>query len=241
VGPTAVGKSSLALKLAQSLNTEIISSDSRQMYRYLDIGTAKPDSEELSAIPHHFINTLNPDEPYNAARFETDAEAIIQKLLQNKDQVVVIGGSTLYMDALWYGFDEMPKIAPGTRKTLMAEHQTSGLAPLLEELQKVDPVTFQQIDQNNHARVMRALEVYRSTGTPISSYRKGKKHKTSSWNWVKIGLNDDRKKLYKRIDQRVLDMLDAGLEQEVKHLLEKFDAKAPGLQSIGYTEMIAYL
>ncbi|MEM8891823.1 MAG: tRNA (adenosine(37)-N6)-dimethylallyltransferase MiaA [Bacteroidota bacterium] len=241
IGPTAVGKSALSLKLAQELGAEIISSDSRQMYRYLDIGTAKASKDELELVPHHFINSLNPDQEYNAADFEREAEALIQDLHKTSDAVIVVGGSTLYMDALWFGFDEMPAIDQEARKNLMQAHEERGLTVLLEELEEVDPETFEKIDRNNHARVIRALEVYRSSGKPISFYRKGKKPKESSWKYLKIGLNDDRDRLYKRIDQRVLQMIDDGLEEEVKELLERYGPHAPALQSIGYSEMISYL
>lgn len=241
IGPTAVGKSALSLELADRLQAEIISSDSRQMYRYLDIGTAKASKEELELIPHHFINSLNPDQEYNAADFEREAEALIQELNKTSDVVIVVGGSTLYMDALWFGFDEMPEIDPEVRKSLMHEFESEGLESLLKELEKVDAETFARIDQQNHARVIRALEVYRSSGKPISFYRKGKKPKETSWKYLKIGLTDERKQLYKRIDERVLEMIDGGLEEEVEHLLETYGPHAPALQSIGYSEMISYL
>lgn len=241
VGPTAVGKSSLALQLAQKLHTEIISSDSRQMYREMNIGTAKPTETELEQVRHHFINTLDPHEPYNAARFEEEAEQIIHKVHQKNESVIIVGGSTLYMDALWFGFDEMPQLKPGVREAVREDFNSKGLSYLLEELEKVDQATFEQIDKKNHARVMRALEVYRSTGKPISAFRKGKKHKSSPWNWSKIGLTDDRQKLYERIDQRVMDMLEAGLQKEVQDLVDTYGPSAPGLQSIGYSEMISFL
>ena len=241
IGPTAVGKSALSLELADRLQAEIISSDSRQMYRYLDIGTAKASEEELSRARHHFVNSLDPDQEYNAADFEKEAEALIHDLHNRSDVVIVVGGSTLYMDALWFGFDEMPQIDPEVRKGLMHEFESQGLESLLKELEKVDAETFASIDQQNHARVIRALEVYRSSGKPISFYRKGKKPKETSWKYLKIGLTDERKLLYERIDERVLEMIEAGLEKEVKSLLETYGPQAPALQSIGYSEMISYL
>ncbi|MDW3648544.1 MAG: tRNA (adenosine(37)-N6)-dimethylallyltransferase MiaA [Bacteroidia bacterium] len=241
IGPTAVGKSALSLELADRLKAEIISSDSRQMYRYLDIGTAKASEEELGKTPHHFINNLDPDQAYNAADFEKEAENRIKDLHKSSDVAIVVGGSTLYMDALWYGFDEMPEIDPEVRRRLMQEHKEQGLGKLLKELEAVDPLSYEKIDQQNHARVIRALEVYRSSGKPISFYRKGKKAKKTPWTYIKIGLTDERKPLYKRIDKRVLEMIEAGLEDEVKSLLKTYGSKAPALQSIGYSEMISYL
>ena len=211
------------------------------MYRYLDIGTAKASEEELSRARHHFVNSLDPDQEYNAADFEKEAEALIHDLHNRSDVVIVVGGSTLYMDALWFGFDEMPQIDPEVRKGLMHEFESQGLESLLKELEKVDAETFASIDQQNHARVIRALEVYRSSGKPISFYRKGKKPKETSWKYLKIGLTDERKLLYERIDERVLEMIEAGLEKEVKSLLETYGPQAPALQSIGYSEMISYL
>lgn len=211
------------------------------MYRYLDIGTAKANEEELQQVNHHFINSLNPDQEYNAADFEKEAEKLIQHLHTSSDVVIVVGGSTLYMDALWFGFDDMPNIDPKVRSDLMSEYEEKGLADLLTELEAVDPQTYDKIDRNNHARVMRALEVYRSSGKPISAFRKGKKAKETPWKYIKIGLTDERERLYKRIDERVLKMINAGLEQEVKTLLQTYGPKAPALQSIGYSEMISYL
>lgn len=240
IGPTAVGKSSLALQLAQKLQTEIISSDSRQMYKYLDIGTAKPSQAELSEVKHHFIDQLEPEQEYNAADFAEEAEEKITHLLKEKDSLIIVGGSTLYMDALWYAFDEMPEIPTNIRADLMQEFEEKGLSPLLEELAAVDPVTFEQIDKHNHARVIRALEVYRASGKAISHFRKGRKAKSYPWKWIKVGLTDDRKKLYDRIDQRVNQMLEEGLEKEVRQLIERYGPDVPALQSIGYSEWKPY-
>ncbi|MEM6803017.1 MAG: tRNA (adenosine(37)-N6)-dimethylallyltransferase MiaA [Bacteroidota bacterium] len=240
IGPTAVGKSSLALQLAQKLQTEIISSDSRQMYKYLDIGTAKPSTEELSQIKHHFINQLEPTQAYNAADFAEEAEEQIHALLEEQEHLIIVGGSTLYMDALWYAFDEMPEIPMEVREGLMNEFGEKGLAPLLGELEQIDPITFAQIDKNNHARVIRALEVYRASGKAISHFRKGRKAKPYPWKWIKLGLSDERSLLYERINQRVDQMLEEGLEKEVTQLFEQYSPEAPALQSIGYSEWKPY-
>lgn len=242
VGPTAVGKTSLSLRLAQRFTTEIISSDSRQMYRYMDIGTAKPSREELDSVPHHFIDILTPDQVYSAGQFERDADQLIEQLFQKHDVLIVSGGSTLYMNALWHGFNEMPEISPDIRPQLNQEWEEKGLSPLLLELQKVDPVTYEQIDRNNPARVIRALEIFRGSGLPISQFRTGIPPKDRAYRLINIGLEDYREQLYSRIDQRVLNMISDGLEQECQTLLDMgYDPDMRALQAIGYAEIYAFL
>lgn len=241
VGPTAVGKTSLSLALARHFETEIIIADSRQMYQDLNIGTAKPSKEELSMAPHHLVDWLSPEEELDAERFRQKAEEIIRDRFRDHDILVVVGGSTLYMQALWLGLNEMPSIPEDIRATLNNEFQTSGLAPLLDELQQVDPLTWNQIDRHNHARVIRALEVYRATGTPISTFRQQEIETNHNWTHLKIALEDDRAALYERIDRRVDLMLEAGLEAEIRELLnDGLDPKAQSLRSIGYREWVAH-
>ena len=242
VGPTAVGKTSLSLRLAKRYQTEIISGDSRQMFRHMDIGTAKPTQEEKAQAPHHFIDTLDPSDEYSAGQFERDAEALIDQLFETHDHVIVVGGSTLYMEALWFGFNEMPVIPPEVREDLMQEWEAEGLSPLLEELQRVDPQSYDRVDRNNPMRVIRALEMFRATGTPISQYRTGRIPKQKPYQIVKIGLFDEREVLYERINQRVLMMIEVGLEEECKTLLKMgYSPSLRALQSIGYAEMFAFL
>lgn len=242
IGPTAVGKTQLSVQLAQKYQTEIISSDSRQLYQFMNIGTAKPTMEEKKGIPHHFLDVLTPDQSFNAGQFERAAESLIENLFEKQSVLIVVGGSTLYINALWYGFNEMPSIDPGIREELNNQWQEQGLTALLEELQKADPATFEQIDKQNPVRVIRALEVYRGSGQPISSFRTGPEPKDRPYRWIKIGLWDDREKLYERIDQRVLDMFDQGLLEEVESLLEKgYAPTLSALQSIGYQEVISHL
>lgn len=242
IGPTAAGKTSLSVDLAAKYKTEIISSDSRQMYQFMNIGTAKPTVDERKGIPHHFIDTLMPDQSYNAGEFEREAEALITKLFQHHSVLIVVGGSTLYNNALWYGFNEMPEIDPSIRKALNEEVRTAGLEPLLAELQTNDPETYERIDRQNPVRVIRALEVFRSSGKPISTFRTGPTSKERPYKTIKIGLWDERNVLYERINQRVMDMLDQGLIDEVKELLDRgYAPTLPSLQSIGYQEVISYL
>lgn len=242
VGPTGVGKTSLSLHLAKKYNTPILSSDSRQMYRYMDIGTAKPNKKVLEAFPHHFIDTMDPDEDYSAGRFEEDAEKLLKEIFEEKDVAIVVGGSTLYISALWHGFDEMPKVPAEIRAGLNQELEEKGLEELVKELYEVDPETHFLVDKKNPMRVLRALEVYRATGKPISFYRKGAKKKETYYKHIKIGLKLDRDILYKRINHRVEQMAKKGLAEEVRKLLKMgYGLQHNAMQSIGYREMIPFV
>ncbi len=241
VGPTAVGKTSLSIQLAQLGQGCILVGDPRQMYRGMDIGTAKPTLEEQQQAPHFLIDELDPKESFTAGDFERKVEPLIQQLLNSFRVVVVVGGATLYMDTLWYHLDEMPDIPSEIRSGLQEEFALNGLEPLLSELQAVDPHTFAHIDRANHARVMRALEVFRASGQPISSFRKGRKPKERNYPVWKIGLQDERNALYARINRRVEHMMSRGLEDEVKRLRaagHHFGQQA--MRSIGYQEWDAY-
>ncbi|MDX2245617.1 MAG: tRNA (adenosine(37)-N6)-dimethylallyltransferase MiaA [Bacteroidia bacterium] len=242
VGPTAVGKTALSVTLATTFRSAILSTDSRQMYRFMDIGTAKPTQEEQAGIPHYFLDILFPDEIYSAGKFEAEAETMIQQIFKTSDFIITVGGSTLYIDALWKGIDEMPVIPPEIRNHLNREFQENGLENLLQELQQADPQTFDQIDKANPARVIRALEVFRATGNPISLYRNHSSEKKRDYQLIKIGLTEHRPVLYERINQRVKKMISDGLEQEVRSLLERgYSPENPSLQSIGYQEMVSYI
>ena len=180
VGPTAVGKTALSLRLAKHFACPILSADSRQFYRDMNIGTAKPTAEELSQVPHHFINSLGIQEDFSAGRFEQAAEALMEKLFVDHDVLIMVGGSTLYMDAIWHGFDEMPTIDPEVRQKLNNDLEALGLVSLLNELQAVDPKTYEKIDRQNPARVIRALEVFRGSQLTISHWRQGRSAKSHS-------------------------------------------------------------
>ncbi|MEL7530797.1 MAG: tRNA (adenosine(37)-N6)-dimethylallyltransferase MiaA [Bacteroidota bacterium] len=242
VGPTAVGKTQLSLFLARQFSTEIISTDSRQIYKGMDIGTAKPSLEELHLAPHHFINHLSPSLDYNAGKFEKEADALIQQLFHQHNSLISVGGSTLYINALWNGIDPMPDIPNEVRNQVRSEWQNHGLIPLLEELAKVDPETFEKIDRQNPSRVLRAIEVYRACGTPISFYRKNRQAKKREYRLFKVGLQEERAALYERINQRVDQMVQDGLITEVEQLLATgINPEANALQSIGYREIVQYL
>jgi len=242
VGPTAVGKTSLSILLAKHYNAEIISCDSRQFYRYMDIGTAKATLAERENIPHHFLDFLNPDEEYNAGRYEREVEILLEKLFQEKEVIIVVGGSTLYINALWNGIDDIPEVKPEIRAELNQTFLEKGLQPLLNELEQNDLATYHSIDRKNHVRVIRALEVLRSTGLPISHFRTGKKNKSIDYQNIKICLSTEREILYDRIDKRVELMLEEGLIEEVENLLKMgYSPNLTSLQAIGYKEVIDFL
>ena len=241
IGPTAVGKTSLAIRIARRYDTAVLSCDARQMYKYLDIGTAKPTLEEREKIPHYFIDNLDPTERYTAGQFERDAASLLETFFRTHDVVVSVGGSTLYNHALWYGLDDIPAASAATREGLNRQFEQEGLEPLLRELEQVDPETFVRIDRNNPARVIRALEVYRESGKALSQFQ-GKMRPPRPFTPVLIGLDTDRQTLYRRIDQRVDDMIRDGLIEEVSKLLAMgYSTGSQALQSIGYAEIIDYL
>ncbi|QNL52525.1 tRNA (adenosine(37)-N6)-dimethylallyltransferase MiaA [Olivibacter sp. SDN3] len=238
VGPTAIGKTALSIKIAQKFKTAIISADSRQFYREMNIGTAKPSSEELAAAPHFFINSLSIHDDYSAGDFEKEALAKIEELFQEKDQLVLVGGSGLFIKAICEGLDELPKPLPGIREKLNKLHQEKGLGHLQEELKKKDPLYYKSVDINNPQRVIRALEVYESTGKPFSSFHQ-RKTNVRPFEILKIGLNTDREQLYQRINRRVDQMMEEGLLEEVTALSPQHPL--PPLLTVGYNELFDYL
>lgn len=237
-GPTAVGKTTFSIRLAQQYQTEIISADSRQLYQQLTIGTAKPNAEELAAVPHHFIDILPPEREYNAGQFERDAMALLDRLFLQHDQVVVAGGSGMYVQALCQGIDEMPEIPAQFRENLNMRLQKEGLPSLLAELQLLDPVYFQQVDRQNPQRVVRALEVSLYTGSPYSSFRR-QGFKERPFHTIKIGLDRPREELYQRINERMDQMVEEGLFEEARELYPHKNLNA--LQTVGYKEVFDYI
>jgi len=238
VGPTAVGKTATAILLAQHFNTEIISADSRQFYREMNIGTAKPDAQELAAAPHHFINSHSVAEEYSAGDFERDALQLLDELFQTKDVVIMVGGSGLFVRAVCEGLDDLPKAPEGVREALNKSFEENGLESLKERLREIDPTYYAVADIDNPQRVIRALEVYEATGNPISFYQK-KDLSQRPFNIVTIGLNMDREKLYERINLRVDKMMEAGLLEEVKSLAAY--RYKPAMLTVGYSEIFDYL
>lgn len=236
-GPTAAGKTSVAISLAQWLHTEIISFDSRQFFRELQIGATPPSAEELKAVKHHLVGQLSVKEDYNAGDFERDALLILEQIFTSHNTAILVGGSGMYMNALTEGFDEMPEIPKAIREKLNERLHREGLAVLVEELKTHDPVYYHKVDQQNPQRVIRALEVIKATGKPYSCFRKGKSVKRD-FNILKIGITLPREKLYERINKRVDMMIDAGLEEEVQSLLPYRDKNS--MQTVGYREFVRF-
>ena len=238
VGPTAIGKTALAIKLAKHYKTEIISADSRQFYKELNIGTAKPSNKQLHSIRHHLIDNISISDNYNISQFESDAKENIDNLFKTKDYAIVVGGSGLYINTILYGIDKMPKVDDSLREKLNAEYLNNGLRNLHDKLKKLDPISYEKIDLDNHRRVIRALEVTISSKKPYSSYLKDSDRKPA-YNEIIIGLNTDRTRLHSMINKRVEEMIECGLVEEVKKL-RKFK-HLNSLNTIGYKEIFDYL
>ncbi len=238
VGPTGIGKTALSIKLAKEYNTDIISADSRQFYREMNIGTAKPSLDELQAVTHYFINSHSIHDNYSAGDYERDALNCIHKLFETTDTLILVGGSGLFVNAVCKGLDNLPKPAPGIREGLAKTLQEDGIIPLQELLRKVDIDYYNEVDINNPQRIIRALEVFETTQIPFSIWRK-KETGLRKFKTINIGLNTDREDLYNRINHRVDLMIEEGLIEEVKGLYD-YRNKAP-LLSVGYTEIFDYL
>ncbi len=237
VGPTAIGKTALGIALAKHFSTEIISADSRQFYKEMTVGTAVPSSEELAAVPHHFIQDRSIFEPYNVGAFERDALAKLNELFQDHEIVVMVGGSGLYVDAVVKGLDTFPKVSPEIRQQLNSEFETYGIETLQQELKKKDPEYYKKVAISNHHRVIRALEIIRGTGKPFSSFLNQGAAKRS-FNTLYIGLTAERALVYERINQRVAVMIANGLLEEAKELFPHQGLNA--LQTVGYKELFQY-
>jgi len=237
VGPTAIGKTSLSIALAKYFNTEIISSDSRQFYKEMSIGTAVPTKEELSQVTHHFIQDRSIFDDYNVGQYEKDAIRKLNELFSKNNIVVLVGGSGLYVDAVLKGLDDFPKVDKNIRKDLKIKLEKEGIELLQEQLKVLDPETFEKIDIDNHQRVIRALEICIGTGKPYASFLTDK---SSQRNFIpiKIGLTADREIIYDRINQRVDQMIENGLLNEAENLFQYKNLNA--LQTVGYKELFAY-
>ncbi|WP_286755926.1 tRNA (adenosine(37)-N6)-dimethylallyltransferase MiaA [Roseivirga sp. UBA838] len=239
VGPTAVGKTALAIEVAEYFQTEILSADSRQFYRELEIGTAKPNAQELSRVSHHFINSHSIHDSYDVGKFEKDALRLIEQLHSQHDVLVLVGGSGLFVNAVCHGLDEFPEVPGEVRQKLNDELEENGLSPLVEELKRTDPEYAAVVDLHNPQRVIRALEVIRVSGRPFSHFRKNQNKKHRPFCVHKIGLHMEREKLYERIDARMDAMIEQGLFEEAEKLLALEHLNA--LQTVGYQEIFPYL
>jgi tRNA dimethylallyltransferase len=238
VGPTGVGKTSMAVEVAEALGTQIISADSKQVYKELSIGTAVPGKEQLSRVRHHFIHDRSAQEDYNASMFEMEALGIMEKLFREVDTVVIAGGSGLYIKALTNGIDDVPAVDPEIRRNLLERLYDEGLESLRFELKKLDPESWESIDLKNPSRILKALEISLTSGKPYSSFitRKSKRRDFAN---LKIGLSMDRALLYAGIDRRVDEMMKNGLLDEVRSCFPYRYRNA--LNTVGYKELFDYL
>jgi tRNA dimethylallyltransferase len=238
VGPTAIGKTSLSIKLANHFNTEIISADSRQFFKEMSIGTAAPTPTELAAAKHHFIHHKSIEDSYNVGAFEKDAIQLLDTLFKTHDKVIMVGGSGLYVDAVINGLDYFPEVDSSIRESLNKLLEAKGLEMLQKKLQTLDPKAYKTIAIDNPQRVIRALEICIGSGKPYSSFLNKEKGKRP-FKTISIGLTADREIIYDRINQRVDIMIQEGLLDEVKKLQDKKHLNA--LNTVGYKELFKYL
>ncbi|MCC7466795.1 MAG: tRNA (adenosine(37)-N6)-dimethylallyltransferase MiaA [Saprospiraceae bacterium] len=237
-GPTASGKTAIAIRLAKWLGSEILSADSRQFYREMTIGTAKPSEEELQAVPHHFINSQSIQDGYSVGAFEKDALALLERLFQRLDVVIMTGGSGLYIKAVCEGLDSFPDISASTRHKVEAGEKAGGLEWLQVTLQQLDPLQFERIDRYNPARLRRAIEVCMESGKPYSAFLDHSGRRSRFFESVYLLLDWPRQELYQRIDQRVDQMIASGLEEEAQALLPY--RNHPALKTVGYEEFFDF-
>jgi len=237
LGPTAIGKTDLAINLAEHFKTEIVSADSRQFFKEMSIGTAVPSIEELARVQHHFIQNRSIFEDYNVGTFERDALALLEEKFKTFDVFIMVGGSGLYLNAVLNGLDEFPEVDPDLRQKLLLELNERGLEYLQSKLKSMDPEAFERIDVQNSQRLIRALEICEGSGQPFSSFWKNNR-KSRSFVSLKIGLQADRRLVYDRINKRVDAMMEQGLLEEARALYQHKELNA--LQTVGYKELFAY-
>lgn len=238
VGPTGVGKTSLCVKIAEKLNTVIINADSRQIFKEIPVGTAAPTKDERKLIKHFFVGNLHINEYYNASMYENDVLRLLNVLFKYKDNVILSGGSMMYIDAVCKGIDDIPSVDDTIRKTIQERFNNEGIEKISEELAKLDPEYFDIVDRKNPKRVIHALEICLSTGKTYTSFRKNT-IKERPFRIIKIGLNRERQELYNRIDLRVEQMINDGLIQEALNVYQYRHLNA--LNTVGYKETFEYL
>lgn len=237
-GATGSGKTELAIQLAESLRTEIVSADSRQIYRGIPIGTAAPTAEELKRVKHHFVGILDLEQYYSAARYEEEALPILDSIWQRNDYAVMCGGSMMYIDAITNGIDDLPTISPEVREYAIGLYHSGGLSALHEKLHEIDPVYMQNCDPNNHRRLVHAIEITLQAGVPSSQLRTGKKKKRD-FQVIKLAINHIRPELFDRINSRVDAMIEAGFEEEAKRVYPLRHCNS--LNTVGYKELFAMM
>jgi len=242
LGPTGIGKSKLAIEWAEALGGEIISADSVQVYRYMDIGTGKPTLDEQERVRHHLIDLVPPDQPFHAGLYRTLGRRTIDRLFEERKPIWVVGGTGLYIKTLTQGLFNSPKIDPRVRQRLRQEAEEKGTVALYERLKKVDAQTAFHLHPNDLFRIIRALEVFDSTGVPISFYREQHRFDDRPYRTLKIGLEMDRERLFRHIDDRVDQMIEKGFLREVESLMEMgYGPELKPMQSLGYKQMVQFL
>ncbi|MDR3181029.1 MAG: tRNA (adenosine(37)-N6)-dimethylallyltransferase MiaA [Prevotellaceae bacterium] len=234
LGPTGVGKTDISIDVARRLGTEIVSGDSRQIYREMRIGTAAPTPEQLAAAPHHFVLSHSVHERYTAGKYEMEALSLLDKLIAEHKAALMVGGSGLYIDAVCHGIDAFPEVDPALRATLMAQYKQEGLDPLRQQLKLLDKESYLALDMKNPRRIIRALEVTLATGKPYSSFKK-EHRQPRPFRIVKIGLQRPREALYERINRRTVQMMNEGWFDEARSLYPF--RHLPALNTVGYKEL----
>jgi tRNA dimethylallyltransferase len=237
IGPTGIGKTDLSISIAKKLDTEIISADSRQFYKELKIGTAMPDLSQLSTVKHHFLGHLSIHDYYNASMFEFEVIDLLANLFKEKIHILMVGGSGMYINAICQGIDDLPKIDQEVRAQIQTKYEKEGIESLRFELKRLDPEYYKIVDLKNPKRILKGLEICLMTGRTYTSYRKSV-IKKRNFNILKIGLNMDREKLYKRIDARVDMMIENGLVDEAKEFYSNRNLNA--LKTVGYKELFEH-
>ena len=237
LGPTGIGKSDISIRLAKYFHSDIISSDSRQIYRELSVGTAVPPPHDLQTVKHHLIHSHSVHDYYSASRFEKDALQILDTILKENDLAIMTGGSMLYIDVVCKGIDDIPDADPKLRAELVAEYEEKGIEHLRLQLKQLDPQYYEQVDLKNHKRLLHALEICLATGRTYSSFRT-EQVKKRPFNILKIGLNCEREKLYARINLRVDKMMEAGLEEEARQVYPLRHLNS--LNTVGYKELFSW-
>ncbi len=234
LGPTGAGKTDLSLEVAKDLHTEIISCDSRQFYKEMKIGTAAPTPEQLNEVKHHLVGQLSIKDYYSCGKFEIEALHLLDQLFKSKDEVVMVGGSMLYIDAITKGIDDVPNVEPQLRDALWEQYAREGLEPISKELAQLDPEYYDTIDKKNYKRIIHALEICKQSGKTYTEIRK-KQNKERPFHLLKIGVTLPREELYERINRRVDLMIENGLEEEARNLYSQKDLNA--LNTVGYKEI----
>ena len=238
LGPTGVGKTELSLRLAEHLSSPIISSDSRQIYKDIPIGTAAPTAEQMARVKHYMLGTLALTDYYSASNFEEDTIKLLEELHKTIPSVLMTGGSMMYIDAVCKGIDDIPTVTPAVREALHKQFEEEGLENILRELKESDPVHYEEVDRMNHKRVIHAVEICRMTGKPYSSFRTNSTKKRP-FKIIKVGLTRDREELYERINSRVDSMIESGFVEEARRVYPLRHLNS--LNTVGYKELFRYI